>query len=109
MYGLITDGGTRSGKTVQEGFASLLRRTGEEIPLGGFKEFAQPGLRFGDPVPGHFQQKVMFILIAPGFHALRQVGGEDIPQLLHKAVGEVRFKQRHLFEHRVGAAFHGEE
>ncbi|MNV04304.1 hypothetical protein D3C71_945950 [compost metagenome] len=34
---------------------------------------------------------------------------ESRAQLLHKAIGEVRFEQRHSTEHRVGTALHGEE
>ena len=34
---------------------------------------------------------------------------EDVTQLLHKAVGEVRFEQRYFLQHRVGAALHSEE
>ena len=34
---------------------------------------------------------------------------EDVAELLHKAVGKVRFKQRHFLQHRVGSPLHGEE
>ena len=73
MNRLITDRRARGGKTVQEGFAAFFWRTGKEITLGGFEELRQPGLRLFDPVPGHFQQQVMLVLIAPGFHPLRQM------------------------------------
>lgn len=94
---------------MQERFAALFRRTGKEIPFGGFKEFGQPALRFGNSVSGHFQQQVMFVPVAPGFHPLRQMRRENVAQLLHKAVGEVGFEQRHFLQHRVGTALHGEE
>lgn len=34
---------------------------------------------------------------------------EDVAELLHKAVGKVRLKQRDFLQHRVGAPLHGEE
>jgi hypothetical protein len=52
---------------------------------------------------------MVLVLIAPGFHSLRQMRRENVAQLLHKAVGEVGFEQRHFLQHRVGAALHGEE
>ena len=84
-------------------------KTGKEIAFGSFEEFTEPGLRFGNPVPGHFQQQVVLIFVAPGLHAFREMRREDVAQLLHKAVGKVGFKERHFFQHRVGAALHGEE
>ena len=71
MHSLITDSRTRRGEAVQEGFAAFFRRAGEEIPVGSFEELGEPALRFGNSVPGHFQQQVVLILIAPGLHPLR--------------------------------------
>ncbi len=109
MHRLVTDSGTRRGEAVQEGFAAFFRRTGKEIPVGGFEELGKPGLCFGNSVPGHFQQQVVLIFVAPGLHAFREMRREDVAQLLHKAVGKVGFEQRHFLQHRVGAALHGEE
>lgn len=57
MHRLISDGGTSGGKAVQKRFAALFRRTGKEIPFGGFEELGQPSLRFGDPSPAIFSSR----------------------------------------------------
>jgi hypothetical protein len=54
---LVTNGGTRCGEAVQEGFAAFFRRTGEEITFGGFEEFSQPGLRLGNAIPAIFSSR----------------------------------------------------
>ena len=106
---LVADRRTRGGKAVQEGFAAFFCGADEEIPFGILEIFPEPGLSLFDAVARHFQQQMVFVFIAPGFHSLRQVRREDVTQLLHKAVGEVRLKQRHFLQHRVGAALHGKE
>ena len=106
---LVADRRTRGGKAVQEGFAAFFCGADEEIPFGILEIFPEPGLSLFDAVARHFQQQMVFVFIAPGFHSLRQMRREDVTQLLHKAVGEVRLKQRHFLQHRVGAALHGKE
>ena len=109
MNRLVADSRARCRKAVQERLAAFFRRADEEVAFCVFEVFGKPGLRFINAVAGHFQQQVMFVFIAPGFHAFRQMRREGVPQFLHKAVGKVWLEQRHFLQHGVGTALQGEE
>lgn len=57
VYGLITNRRASSGEAVQEGFAALFRRTGEETALSGFKNSFSQRCASATPSPAIFNSR----------------------------------------------------